>query len=126
LTVILVGIGGALGAVFRCYIGTLISQKNNLSFPLATFIINISGAFFLGAVMVINTDYNMYLLLAEGFLGSYTTFSTFMYEGVYLFQGSEKLNIALYILASVFFGIVGYMAGGSAGEFVKYLPVIIK
>lgn len=46
-----------------------------------------------------------------GFLGAYTTFSTFMYEGFNLFKDNEKLNAYIYILSSVIIGIIGFSIG---------------
>jgi CrcB protein len=106
-----VGIGGALGALTRFQLGRMISPKANTVFPLGTFIINISGAVLLGLLTGINVSNRGYFLFGDGFLGAYTTFSTFMYEGFNLFQGNEKLNAAIYIGGSLILGIIGYIAG---------------
>ena len=60
----------------------------------------------------------VFLLLADGFLGAFTTFSTFMYEGFNLFQENERLNALVYIISSVFLGIVGFVMGYAAGKIV--------
>ena len=108
---LLVGIGGALGSLARFRLGKMISQKARTSFPLGTFIINITGAFFLGIVSTIGLNGNIYILLADGFLGAYTTFSTFMYEGFDLFQGNEKMNAFIYIAGSLVTGLLGFILG---------------
>ena len=108
---LLVGIGGALGSLVRFSIGRAISQRTITAFPMGTFIINITGAFLLGVVSTIGLNGNIYLLLADGFLGAYTTFSTFMYEGFNLFQDNEKMNALIYILGSLVIGIVGFIGG---------------
>jgi len=108
---ILVGIGGAFGALTRFQLGKMISKKANTVFPIGTFIINISGAVFLGVLTAIDVNNQVSLLFGQGFLGAYTTFSTFMYEGFNLFQGNEKKNACTYIVGSIILGIIGYTAG---------------
>ncbi|MDP4089232.1 MAG: fluoride efflux transporter CrcB [Bacillota bacterium] len=108
---VLVGIGGALGSVTRYILGRFISERSNSKIPLGTFIINITGAFFLGIVSNSVAGRNLSLLLADGFLGAYTTFSTFMYEGFNLFQEKEKLNAFTYIFGSLILGVTGYALG---------------
>ncbi|MFK4998414.1 fluoride efflux transporter CrcB [Bacillus sp. N9] len=81
---IYVGIGGISGAIVRFLLGKWIAGKTDSVFPFGTSIINITGSFLLGitAVLHINhmiTDW-VWLLLGTGFLGAYTTFSTFGYE----------------------------------------------
>ncbi len=120
MAIVLVGIGGAFGAVFRFQLGRIISAKQKSAFPYGTFIINITGAVLLGILTSINAGNSAYLLLGDGFLGAYTTFSTFMYEGFVLFQGKEKLNALIYILASLFLGIIGYIAGFVIGNYLLY------
>lgn len=112
----LAGIGGALGGLTRYQIGKMISGKTTAAFPLGTFIINISGALLLGFITGINVEGGAYILIGDGFLGAYTTFSTFMYEGFQLFQGKDRLNAFTYILCSLFIGIIGYAVGFAFGK----------
>jgi crcB protein len=107
---LLVSIGGVLGSLTRYKVGSLISARQRSAFPLGTFIINVSGAFLLGVLSGLNVQRNITLLLADGFLGAYTTFSTFMYEGFSLFK-SKRLNAAIYILSSVILGVLGFFVG---------------
>jgi CrcB protein len=106
-----IALGGALGSFTRYTIGKKITEKKMSTFPIATFIINITGAILLGIVTSIGFDTYKYALFGDGFLGAYTTFSTFMYEGFTLFQNNEKLNAAIYILFSFILGIIGYIIG---------------
>ncbi|QHQ59476.1 fluoride efflux transporter CrcB [Anaerocolumna sedimenticola] len=108
MDLIFVGIGGALGSLTRYQAGKMISRKSGISFPIGTFLINITGAILLGIVSSLDTGKNVYLLFGDGFLGAYTTFSTFMYEGFQLFQDNKKLNALIYILSSLVLGILGY------------------
>lgn len=116
MNLILVGVGGMFGGLCRFQLGKVISQKSNTAFPIGTFIINITGALLLGILTSIEAGDRTYLLLGDGFLGAYTTFSTFMYEGFNLFQGNEKLNAFAYILGTLFLGIIGYVSGYALGK----------
>lgn len=116
MNLVLVGIGGTLGALCRFQLGKLLSQKSSRAFPIGTFLINITGAVLLGILTGADPGNSVYLLLGDGFLGAYTTFSTFMYEGFNLFQGKQKLNAIIYILGTLFLGILGYAAGFASGN----------
>lgn len=108
---ILLGIGGAFGSLTRYKLGDIISKKAKSKFPFGTFIINITGAFLLGVLTSSGINKNMSLLLADGFMGAYTTFSTFMYEGFNLFQGRKKLNAFVYVILTLILGILGFYLG---------------
>ncbi|HEX2944986.1 MAG TPA: fluoride efflux transporter CrcB [Clostridia bacterium] len=113
-----IGFGGALGSIARYRLGKLLTEKMNKTFPAGTFLTNISGALLLGLVVSLRPPAGIMLFAAEGFLGAYTTFSTFMYEGFNLFQENEKLNAFIYILGSLFLGIVGYVSGFGIGKLI--------
>ncbi|MDI3312597.1 MAG: fluoride efflux transporter CrcB [Thermoanaerobacterium sp.] len=118
---VLVGIGGALGSITRFILGKLISKRLDTAFPIGTFIINITGAFLLGVVSSLDITRSAYLFFADGFLGAYTTFSTFMYEGFNFFEKNKKINAFVYILCSLFLGIICYILGFDLGKFsMKY------
>jgi len=116
LDLVLVGIGGVFGGICRFQFGKAISQKANTSFPIGTFLINISGALLLGILTSIDSGNSSYLLLGDGFCGAFTTFSTFMYEGFNLFQENDKLNAFTYILSTLLLGIIGYVCGYMIGK----------
>ena len=116
MTYVLVAVGGAAGSLVRYSLGKFISEKSKHSFPIGTFIINITGALLLGIVSTISVGNNITLLLGDGFLGAYTTFSTFMYEGFNLFQEKEKLNAFIYIICTLILGTVGYAIGSKIGR----------
>lgn len=116
---ILVGIGGIFGSITRYALGKLISEKANTLFPIGTLLINITGAVLLGLVSSIQLDNSLYLLLADGFLGAYTTFSTFMYEGFNLIAENEKLNAFIYIVGTTLIGIICYKLGFLLGSSIQ-------
>ena len=82
---LIVGAGGFIGAVARFAVGVYFDTFWRRDFPLATFIVNVSGCFILGLFLTLATerlpvDPRLRLFLATGFVGAYTTFSTFEYE----------------------------------------------
>jgi len=113
MEIVLIGIGGAAGSVIRYTIGKWIAQRSSGNFPWGTFFVNATGAVLLGLVIGMRPGTAAGFLLAEGFLGAYTTFSTFMFEGFELFRGNEKKNAVFYILFSLAVGAAGYFAGSA-------------
>jgi fluoride exporter len=97
---ILVGIGGSLGAILRYLIGSLLGSRSN--FPYATMLVNITGSFSLG-FLAGNQYFDDWvrLFFGVGILGGFTTFSTFGYESITLLQRKQILQGILYIIASV-------------------------
>jgi crcB protein len=111
LQYLLVGFGGALGAASRYLLGDIITRKSNSVFPFGTLIINVLGALLLGVLVGFNAGTNTYLLLGEGFLGAFTTFSTFMYESLNLSQTRKFRAAVLYIAGSIFLGTMCFVLG---------------
>ena len=115
-TILLVGIGGAVGSVMR-YLTAVVVQKYYASaFPLATFLTNAIGCFLIGLFvgwLAKNqlSDSNFKWLLITGFCGGYTTFSAFAFENVSLFQSDNSAIAFLYIASSVIIGLAAVWGG---------------
>ncbi|NEU32507.1 fluoride efflux transporter CrcB [bacterium LRH843] len=113
---LVVGLGGMLGAAFRYVLGKWIMSKTSSLFPFSTWIINISGSFALGMIAVLHAQNlipdSLWLLMGTGFLGAYTTFSTFGYETIQMLERQEKKNAITYVLTSVLLGILSAWVGG--------------
>lgn len=108
---LLVGLGGAIGSMARYGVSRIISARYALSFPLATFIINIVGCLLIGLLFGYVQKNNsqqsdLWLVLATGFCGGFTTFSAFALENVNLLKGQLNITALLYIAASVIVGIL--------------------
>jgi fluoride exporter len=107
----LIGIGGSLGAAARYLLGSLINRRKNfVGFPLGTWVINISGSFFLGLLAKLHlandiSDW-LWFLIGIGFCGAFTTFSTFGYETITLLQSNKKILAGIYVLSSVVVSIL--------------------
>lgn len=101
---ILVGIGGAVGAASRYLVGIWIGKKTGTKFPYPTLFINITGSFLLGILTGMMQSQAipewLWLLLGVGFCGAFTTFSTFGYEAIQLFLSKQSKQAYLYIAAS--------------------------
>ena len=97
----LIFVGGGLGSVVRFLAAQFLSFKH---FPLATFVVNVVGSFFIGWIIAssLSQNNNLKLLLATGFCGGFTTFSTFSLEVFQLFQ-QQKFIVAI---AYIFFSLV--------------------
>lgn len=110
---LLVGAGGAAGAIFRYLIGLLpLSPKNG--FPLRTFLINVIGCFAIGIVAALaqknSLSPKLVLFLKVGVCGGFTTFSSFALENQNLLQKGSSLVAALYVVLSVLLGILAVFA----------------
>lgn len=113
MNVFLIAAGGAMGSLSRYAVGQKIAQKYRTGFPAGTFLVNLTGAILLGMIHSAGWGGNLYALFGDGFLGAFTTFSTFMYEGFNLFQDNKKKNAVVYISASVLLGIAGFVLGAA-------------
>ncbi len=114
--IFIIGIGGFLGAISRYGVALWIGQRWGRTFPLGTFLINISGSFLIGLLMSLLTERFMVnpqwrLLLIVGFLGAYTTFSTFEYETGALVKDGEWMIAMLNVMLSVIVGFVALKLG---------------
>lgn len=107
MTFLLVGIGGTLGALLRFQISRWVDKRPVfVDFPLATLLINVSGSFVLGwltrsaALIWPHLGSAPMLLLGTGLCGAYTTFSTFTYEALMLFEERRVAAGFLYMSSS--------------------------
>jgi CrcB protein len=106
---------GALGAITRFAINSTLANFSK-SFPLATFVINITGSFALGYFLTYagqrtHISETTRLAVAVGFLGAYTTFSTFMAETDSLFQNNAPIKALVYMFFSLAIGLLALRAG---------------
>ena len=112
MKVVLVGIAGAAGALARYGVSIAIGGR---SFPWSTLGINITGSFLLGFLLAFGIERGWSetttVPLAVGFLGAYTTFSTFSYETFTLARTDRALLAAIYVAVSVIGGVFAAFAG---------------
>ena len=121
LKILSVAIGGSLGAVARYLINISPIASVFDKFPLPTFLINVIGSFLIGFLMIVFADKmvvteNIRMAVTVGFLGAFTTFSTFEMEIFGLMREKQLLIAFLYLFLSVLVGFIGVLAGVAAGR----------
>lgn len=120
-TLLLVFAGGAAGSVLRWGAGVSLGHRYKGQFPLATFFINVSGAFLIGALSTLFSvewhhrhESDLAALILTGFLGGYTTFSSYQMESVTLYQKRTYRMTFLYWFGSVVAGLAAAALGSWA------------
>lgn len=116
MTWLLVGLAGAAGALTRYALSVLVGPRG---FPWTTLAINVTGSFVLGAVLTAamtgRVSPQLAVVIGTGFLGAYTTYSTFSWELVLLLRDGQWPRAAVYTLLSLVLGVgaaaLGYRLG---------------
>ncbi|MBY0120379.1 fluoride efflux transporter CrcB [Bacillus sp. S/N-304-OC-R1] len=115
IKLLLISIGGFIGAICRYKLSLLLNSKKSGTIPLGTLFVNLTGSFLLGLILGLDSSENAHLLFGTGFMGAFTTFSTFNLEAVKLLQSNAKQRAVFYILSTYIFGItlafIGYYIG---------------
>ncbi len=119
--------GGAVGAMLRYYITLSGLSRTAQPFPTATFVINITGSFIIGFFLTLVTERipinpHVRLAIAVGFVGAYTTFSTFEYETARLVEGKDFLYGFLYVVLSFAVGFGAVWAGIVLAREIEHVP----
>lgn len=120
--------GGAIGAMLRYYLTLSGLGRTAQPFPTATFVINITGSFVIGFFLTLVTERvpinpHVRLAIAVGFIGAYTTFSTFEYETARLLEGRDFLYGLLYVVLSFAVGFCAVWAGIILARQVERRPL---
>lgn len=115
LLLLLVAIGGAAGAVARYGVAGWVHQSSGTVLPWGTLAVNLAGSFLLGLTLPVMEQLplapEVRALVAVGFFGAFTTFSTFSYEAVRLLQAGEWARAGAYVFGSVVLGLLAAAAG---------------
>jgi CrcB protein len=113
---LLVGIGGALGAMARYGVGTTLPAPGN-GFPAATLLINIAGSVAMGVLVGVlakttpQFQNEIRLFVAVGLFGGFTTFSSFSLDSIFLIERGEFVLATVYIVGSVLLSVAGLWLG---------------
>jgi CrcB protein len=123
MDLVLVGLGGFAGAVLRRILDLWVSDRNPTAFPLGTLVINLTGAFLLGFLFAWATERDVLPReirgpLMIGFLGAYTTFSTWMLESWRLVEDGALPLALVNLLGSMLLGLIAVVAGLAVGRLV--------
>jgi len=120
LDVMWVGLGGGAGSLLRWWIGRVVGERYHGGFPLATFLINVSGAFVIGYLSVLfsvdwrdrfGTVLNAGVL--TGILGGYTTFSSMQLDAAKLDDAGKRTMAVGYLVLSVVAGLIAAALGAT-------------
>lgn len=125
---LLLGLGGAIGTVARYLLNVFIQTRSGAAFPLGILTINILGSTLLGFLMRISLETTgltpeLRLFLTAGFCGGFTTFSTFSYDALAMFENGAYRSAVAYITGSVLLSILGTLAGASLAH---HLGVMLR
>ncbi|HEY4378603.1 MAG TPA: fluoride efflux transporter CrcB [Acidimicrobiales bacterium] len=115
MTVLLVLIGGAVGAPARYLADQAVQRRHGTTFPWGTWTVNVVGSFVLGLVVAAGSGW-LVTLAGTGFCGALTTYSTFGYETVRLAEEGETRSAVLNVVASLAAGLGAAALGWVAGS----------
>jgi CrcB protein len=111
-----IALGSALGGVARYAMTTFLNERANVAFPVGTLAVNVLGCLLIGIFVQLlagRTSPMTHALLATGFCGGFTTFSTFSFESVYLIQQGLWQRGLGYVLLSVVGGLGAFWVGAA-------------
>lgn len=120
MNLLVVGLGGAVGAVCRYLLGQAIPKLDS-GFPFGTFAVNLIGCFIIGLVVGFagkhsSLDSRLVLFLQTGVCGGFTTFSTFSLESLTLLEDGHMIIGIFYIIMSVMVGLFALIAARNFGS----------
>jgi CrcB protein len=118
---LLIGIGGALGTIARYWVGSTIGSRMGIRFPYGTLVVNITACLVLGFTLTYmgkRADLNpaWRFLLPVGFIGAYSTFSTYEWETLSTIRSGAFALAALYAVGSLVVGLAAVWCGAALAE----------
>ncbi|MGE4268386.1 MAG: fluoride efflux transporter CrcB [Deferribacterales bacterium] len=116
MKILLIGIGGFLGAIARFYTTKWTNSLITDRIPFGTVVVNVIGSFILGLVVVLSVEKlvaseDLRLFIGVGMLGAFTTFSTFSVETVYLLEDGAIIPAFVYIACNLFLSLLAAYGG---------------
>lgn len=121
--IVLLGLAGALGSLTRYGLAGLVQRATPGTFPLGTFVVNVLGCLAFGFIWGvcenrISLHPDVRVVLLTGFMGAFTTFSTFTFESLGLMETGQWMAFALYAGGQLLLGLVLLWLGMGAGRLV--------
>jgi fluoride exporter len=121
LPFLVISLGGILGANTRYLVSVYVAERLGTAFPYGTLLINVSGSLAIGFFLTLVTerftvDPLWRLFFATGFLGAYTTFSSYTFEAAQLARDGDFGLAFVYLFGSILAGMIGVFAGIAAAE----------
>ncbi|MHB8391928.1 MAG: fluoride efflux transporter CrcB [Acidobacteriaceae bacterium] len=119
-----IAVGGALGSIARFWVGSAVASRLGTKFPYGTFVINITACAIIGFSLTFlakRTDLNpaWRFLVPVGFVGAYSTFSTYEWETLSTLRSGAFSMAALYAFSSLFLGLVAVWCGVLIAEMIS-------
>jgi fluoride exporter len=113
---LLIAVGGALGSIARFWVGSTVAGRMGTRFPYGTFVVNLTACIILGFSLALLDRRSAFnpawrFLLPVGFVGAYSTFSTFEWETFANLQTGAFLIAAFYVVLSIVLGLAGVWCG---------------
>ena len=120
---LLIALGGALGSVARYWVGATISGRAGVRFPWGTFTINLTACFVIGLALTLlgrraDLSPSWRYLIPIGFIGAYSTFSTYEWETLSTLRSGAFLVAALYAGGSLVLGLASTWLGAVVGDLI--------
>lgn len=106
----LVGTGGAIGAVLRYAVAQRLAHER---LPLATLVVNVVGSFVLGLITFATSESEIALFVGVGMCGSFTTYSSFSFETVRLWETGDRLRATIYAFGTLVLCLLAAIGGGA-------------
>ena len=121
---ILIALGGALGSVARYWVGSTVSSRLGAKFPYGTLIINLTACIVIGFALTYlgkRTEVSpaWRFLVAVGFIGAYSTFSTYEWETLSTLRSGAFMLAALYAVGSLLLGLTAVWCGSALAEALR-------
>ena len=118
---LLIALGGALGSIARYWIGAMVANRLGTRFPYGTLLVNLSACVVIGFTLAFLTrragvSNAWFYLIPVGFVGAYSTFSTYEWEALSLLRAGAFLTTAVYAVVSVILGLGAVWCGMMAAE----------
>ncbi len=122
-TIIFLAIGGTAGTLLRYWLSTLVQSTSKGTLPIGTFTVNMLGCFLFGAIWSlaegrITLSPHLRLLILVGFMGAFTTFSTFAFESGSLLRDSQFTAAIINIFAQNIIGVIALLLGIALGRLI--------
>ena len=117
----LIAVGGALGSMARYWVGSMVANRMGTKFPYGTFVINITACVIIGFSLTLlarRVDINPVwrFLVPVGFIGAYSTFSTYEWETLSTLRSGAFFLASLYAVSSLILGLAAVWAGSMLAE----------
>ncbi len=121
---LLIAVGGAFGSIARYWVGSTIAGRMGARFPYGTFVINITACIVIGFSLTYlgkrtGMDPAWRFLIAVGFIGAYSTFSTFEWETLSTLRSGAFALAALYAVGSLILGLIATWCGVALAEVIS-------